>query len=117
MVDKALAQVAPCCAFYKGNVLLPKRLIQPESGAGTTTLTITGTFVIAANSLIYIQNATDANANGWWFTAAGGTNTMTVITSNTVTAGAQYNAALDKMAHRKRAVEFGETPPDDELAF
>ncbi|HEY4941803.1 MAG TPA: transcription antitermination factor NusB [Rhizomicrobium sp.] len=27
------------------------------------------------------------------------------------------NAALDKMAHRKRAVEFGETPPDDELAF
>ena len=64
------------------------------TGAGTTTLTITGTFVIAANSLIYIQNATDANANGWWFTAAGGTNTMTVITSNTVTAGAQYNAAL-----------------------
>lgn len=27
------------------------------------------------------------------------------------------NAALDKMAHRKRAAEFGETPPDDELAF
>jgi N utilization substance protein B len=27
------------------------------------------------------------------------------------------NAALDKMAHRKRAPEFGETPPDDELQF
>jgi len=27
------------------------------------------------------------------------------------------NAALDKMAHRKRAPEFGETPPDDELDF
>jgi N utilization substance protein B len=27
------------------------------------------------------------------------------------------NAALDKLAHRKRAVEFGETPPDDELQF
>ena len=27
------------------------------------------------------------------------------------------NAALDKMAHRKRAVEFGETPPEDELEF
>jgi len=27
------------------------------------------------------------------------------------------NAALDKMAHRKRAAEFGETPPDDELQF
>ena len=27
------------------------------------------------------------------------------------------NAALDKLARRKRAAEFGETPPDDELQF
>lgn len=27
------------------------------------------------------------------------------------------NAILDKLAHLKRAAEFGETPPDDELAF
>jgi len=27
------------------------------------------------------------------------------------------NAVLDRMAHRKRAPEFGETPPDDELSF
>jgi N utilization substance protein B len=27
------------------------------------------------------------------------------------------NAVLDRMAHRKRAPEFGETPPDDELRF
>ncbi|MBN9579319.1 MAG: N utilization substance protein B, partial [Alphaproteobacteria bacterium] len=27
------------------------------------------------------------------------------------------NAALDRIARRKRAVEFGETPPDDELQF
>ena len=27
------------------------------------------------------------------------------------------NAALDKLAHRKRAAEFGETPPDDEVEF
>jgi N utilization substance protein B len=27
------------------------------------------------------------------------------------------NAALDKLARRKRAVEFGEQPPDDELLF
>ncbi|HEV2650849.1 MAG TPA: transcription antitermination factor NusB [Rhizomicrobium sp.] len=27
------------------------------------------------------------------------------------------NAALDRLAHRKRAAEFGETPPDDELQF
>ncbi|HET7335530.1 MAG TPA: transcription antitermination factor NusB [Rhizomicrobium sp.] len=27
------------------------------------------------------------------------------------------NAVLDKTAHRKRAAEFGETPPDDEIQF
>ncbi|HEY2071852.1 MAG TPA: transcription antitermination factor NusB [Rhizomicrobium sp.] len=27
------------------------------------------------------------------------------------------NAVLDKLAHRKRAIEFGEVPPDDELQF
>jgi N utilization substance protein B len=27
------------------------------------------------------------------------------------------NAVLDRLAHRKRAAEFGETPPDDELQF
>ncbi len=27
------------------------------------------------------------------------------------------NAVLDRMARRKRAAEFGETPPDDELQF
>lgn len=27
------------------------------------------------------------------------------------------NALLDRVAHRKRAVEFGEAPPDDELRF
>jgi hypothetical protein len=64
------------------------------TGAGTTTVTITGTFTIAANSLIYVQNAADANANGWWYTTAGGTNTMTVTTINTVAVGNQYNAAL-----------------------
>ena len=63
------------------------------TGSGTT-LTIAGTFNIAANSLIYVQNASDANANGWWFTAAGGTNTMTVVTTNSVGAANQYNAAL-----------------------
>jgi len=27
------------------------------------------------------------------------------------------NAVLDRLAHRKRATEFGQTPPDDELQF
>jgi hypothetical protein len=64
------------------------------TGAGTQTVTITGTFTIPANSLIYIQNAIDSNANGWWYTDAGGTNTMTVTTTNNVASGNQYNAAL-----------------------
>ena len=48
-------------------------MVTAITGAGTTTVTLTGTFVIAANSLIYVQNALDSNANGWWYTAAGGT--------------------------------------------
>jgi hypothetical protein len=69
-------------------------VISAITGNGTTTVTIAGTFVIPANSLIYVQNATDANANGWWFTVAGGTNSMTVITTSPVGVGAQFNAAL-----------------------
>jgi hypothetical protein len=64
------------------------------TGNGTTTVTITGTFVVPAASLIYVQNAIDSNANGWWYTAAGGTNTMTVVTTSVVASGAQFNAAL-----------------------
>jgi len=69
-------------------------IITDVTGNNTTTLTITGTFTIAANSLIYVQNSNDSNANGWWYTAAGGTNSMTVITTNAVATGNQYNAAL-----------------------
>ena len=69
-------------------------VITDITGNGTTTVTITGTFVVPANSLIYVQNAVDANANGWWYTIAGGTNTMTVITTNVVASGSQFNAAL-----------------------
>jgi hypothetical protein len=65
------------------------------TGLGTsgTPLTITGTFSIAAGSIIYIQNATDSNANGWGFTASGGTNTMTVVMSTTSAAGEKFNTA------------------------
>ena len=64
------------------------------NGAGTTLVTITGTFTVPAFSLIYIQNAADANANGWWYTVGGGTNSMTVVTTNVVASGNQFNAAL-----------------------
>ena len=60
----------------------------------TTTMTIAGTFVVAANTPIYIQNAGSPNANGWWWTVAGGTNSMTVITTAAVGATNVYNPAL-----------------------
>ena len=63
------------------------------TGSGTT-VTIAGTFVVPANTAIYIQNATDQNANGWWYTVAGGTNTMTVITSASVGASNCFSAAV-----------------------
>lgn len=63
------------------------------TGSGTT-LTIAGTFTVAANTPIYIQNAGDPNANGWWWTVAGGTNTMTVTTTNSVGATNCFNSAL-----------------------
>jgi hypothetical protein len=75
--------------------LIPQQPLTVTSITGSgTTVTITGTFVVPANTTIYIQNAVDPNANGWWFTAAGGTNTMTVITSTAVGAGNSFNAAL-----------------------
>ena len=39
--------------------------------SASTSLVITGTFVIAANTPIYIQNSLDPNQNGWWWTVAG----------------------------------------------
>jgi hypothetical protein len=68
-------------------------VISSITGSGTT-MTIVGTFVVPANTPIYIQNAGDSNANGWWWTVAGGTNTMTVTTAAAVSATNVYNSAL-----------------------
>jgi hypothetical protein len=72
---------------------IPQSPLVITSITGTNPLTITGTFVIPAGSIIYIQNATDANANGWGFTAAGGTNTMTVLMGQSSTAGEKFNTS------------------------
>jgi hypothetical protein len=66
--------------------------LNATSITGTTTLTITGTFVVAANTPIFIQNSTDAYANGWWWTIAGGTNTMTCIPTTAPAAGEKFSA-------------------------
>jgi len=63
------------------------------TGSGRT-MTISGTFTVAANTPIYIQNAGDPNANGWWWTVSGGTNSMTVTTNAAVSATNVFNPAL-----------------------
>jgi hypothetical protein len=72
---------------------IPQSPLTVTSITGTTTLTVAGTFTVAAASFIYIQNALDSNANGWGYTAAGGTNTMTVVMQSASTAGEKYNSA------------------------
>lgn len=64
------------------------------TGGGNTTVTIGGSFTVAANSLVYIQNAIDPSANGWWFTANGGTNSMQITTTSNVAVGNQFNSSL-----------------------
>lgn len=63
--------------FYDPQAPLTISAITPSNG--TYSITVTGTFTVPAASLVYIQNATNTNANGWGYTAAGGTNTMTVV--------------------------------------
>jgi hypothetical protein len=66
------------------------------TGLGTSgfPLTISGTFVVPANSLIYIQNCNDQGSNGWGFTASGGTNSMSVIMGQSgSTSGQKFNTA------------------------
>lgn len=63
--------------FYDPQAPLTISAITPSSG--TYSITVTGTFTVPAASLIYIQNATNTNANGWGYTVAGGVNTMTVV--------------------------------------
>jgi hypothetical protein len=63
-------------------------------GTSASPLTVAGTFVVPANSLIYIQNSIDAGSNGWGFTAAGGTNSMSVVMGQTGTISSQkFNSA------------------------
>lgn len=63
--------------FYDPQAPLTITAVTPSNG--TYSITVTGTFTVPAASLVYIQNAINTNANGWGYTAAGGTNTMTVV--------------------------------------
>lgn len=77
---------------------LPQTPLNVTSITGTTTLTITvaANITIPANTPIYIQNATDGNANGWWLTTAGVTagTSFTVVPTTAAAAGEKYNPSL-----------------------
>jgi hypothetical protein len=82
--------------YYFAQAPLVVTAIAGTSTADVVTLTITGT--VAANTPIYIQNSTNSTINGWGYTVAGGTTTVSVQLapgSSTTTNGAAYfNPAL-----------------------
>jgi hypothetical protein len=78
--------------FYDPQAPLTITSIIPT--ASTYIISVIGTFVVPAASLVYIQNATNPNANGWGYTVSGGTNSMTVLSGNLQdTSSNVFNAA------------------------
>ena len=78
--------------YYDSQAPLTVTSVTPSNT--TRNITVVGTFTVAANSLIYIQNSVNTAANGWGFTASGGTNTMTVVSANTQTTSSNvFNTA------------------------
>jgi hypothetical protein len=77
--------------WYNQNSPLPVTSI---TGNGTTTVVVSTTATVAVGTPVFIEDALDTNANGWWLVSAstGGTS-FTVITTNVVASGEQYNAA------------------------
>ena len=63
--------------FYDAQAPLAVTTI--STTAGSPNITVSGSFgTVPNNSLVYIQNSTNPIANGWGFTANGGTGSMTV---------------------------------------
>jgi len=76
--------------WYNQNSPIPVTSI---TGNGTTTLVVSTTATVTVGTPVFIEDALDTNANGWWLVSAstGGTS-FTVITTNVVASGEQYNA-------------------------
>jgi len=63
------------------------------TGNGTTTVVVSTTATVAVGTPVFIEDALDPNANGWWYvTASTGGTSFTVLTTNAVASGNQYNA-------------------------
>jgi hypothetical protein len=64
------------------------------TGNGTTTVVVSTTATVTVGTPVFIEDALDTNANGWWYvTASVGGTSFTILTTNTVATGNQWNAA------------------------
>ena len=76
--------------YYFTNQPVPVTAI---TGNGTTTVVVSTTATVAVGTPVFIEDCLDPNANGWWYVSAstGGTS-FTIVTTNAVAAGNQWNA-------------------------
>ena len=73
------------------------------TGTGSGTATLTGTYSLITGDIIYIQNSTNSNLNGWFYISTGGTNTGAVVTfapGTTTTLGTNYFSASTTYAYK-----------------
>ena len=62
------------------------------TGNGTTTVVVSTTQTVAVGTPVFIEDALDTNANGWWYVTASTAGTsFTYVTTNVVASGNQYN--------------------------
>jgi hypothetical protein len=63
------------------------------TGNGTTTVVVSTTATVAIGTPVFLEDCLDSNANGWWYvTASTGGTSFTIVTTNVVATGNQYNA-------------------------
>ena len=63
------------------------------TGNGTQTVVVSTTATVAVGTPVFLEDCLDANANGWWYvTASTGGTSFTIVTTNNVASGNQYNA-------------------------
>jgi hypothetical protein len=77
-------------AWYNANSPIPVTAI---TGNGTTTVVVSSTTTVAVGSIVFLEDCLDPNANGWWYvTASTASTNFTIITTNVVASGNQWNA-------------------------
>ena len=76
--------------WYNQNAPIPVTAI---TGNGTTTVVVSTTATVAIGTPVFLEDCLDTNANGWWYvTASTGGTSFTIVTTNVVATGNQYNA-------------------------